>query len=407
MSLKAKLRVCRTTGAILRVLGLFLLLCAFRHEAKADPVTAITAGVGGVGSLLGGILGSGAAKSAAGTQAQAEYNIEQLLQNATGFGQAQINSGVQGAQQGIGSALQGAQGALQTGTQNANQTLSDIFQQEYGNLNPYLQAGQQGITSLQQAVAPGGALAGTFQAPTAAEAQATPGYQFTLDQGSQAIMRNAAANGLSGGSLKALDQYGQGLASTYYQQAYNNALTGFNTNRNAALQNIQTQLGLGQYGTSQFQSAAQNYGNQAGANYMNSGLQQGANMLNAAQYAGNAGLTGAQQIAGLGMQGAQGEANAVAGAANAQAAGTVGSANAWNSAIGGITNAAQYAGAMNTLQNYGAPAASPFSTTPYASATPYLPQTIQPSQPNFSLPGFLNPAPVAPPYNASAYSGAY
>lgn len=45
-----------------------------------------------------------------------------------------------------------------------------------------------------------------------------PGYQFQLQQGTQAVDRQAAAQGLngSGNLLTSLDQYSQGLASSFY-----------------------------------------------------------------------------------------------------------------------------------------------------------------------------------------------
>lgn len=59
-----------------------------------------------------------------------------------------------------------------------------------------------------------------------------PGYQFNMDQGSQAVSRQMAAGGFlnSGNEATALDQYGQGLAmSTFNQQAQLLAgLAGFN-----------------------------------------------------------------------------------------------------------------------------------------------------------------------------------
>lgn len=80
---------------------------------------------------------------------------------------------------------------------------------------------------------------GSFTAPTAAQAAATPGYEFTLQQGEQALQRSAAAQGnlLTGGTAKDLIGYGQGLASTDYEQAYNNALNSYNTNYNVWAQN--------------------------------------------------------------------------------------------------------------------------------------------------------------------------
>jgi hypothetical protein len=47
----------------------------------------------------------------------------------------------------------------------------------------------------------------------------SPGYQFRLDQGNQAVQRSAAARGQlgSGATMKAIDRYSQGLASSEYQ----------------------------------------------------------------------------------------------------------------------------------------------------------------------------------------------
>ncbi|MCZ7463549.1 hypothetical protein [Rhizobium rhizogenes] len=48
--------------------------------------------------------------------------------------------------------------------------------------------------------------------------QTGPGYQFALDQGTQAALRGASAGGMlnSGNTLTALSQYGQGLANQEY-----------------------------------------------------------------------------------------------------------------------------------------------------------------------------------------------
>jgi hypothetical protein len=53
------------------------------------------------------------------------------------------------------------------------------------------------------------------------------GYQFGLNQGIQSIVGNAATNGLlnSGGTLKAIDTYGQNYANTQYGN-YMNQLMG-------------------------------------------------------------------------------------------------------------------------------------------------------------------------------------
>lgn len=137
--------------------------------------------------------------------------------------------------------------------------------------------------------------------------QADPGYAFTLDQGLKAMNATAAARGglISGNALTAGQRYGQGLAGTYYQQAFNNYLA-----QNA--QNLQA------YNT-----------NTANQQYLANLGQSSAN--NQANALGNFGNSAASNILGAG---------------NANAAGTVGSANAYNNAI------TQGIGAYQTNQLY-------------------------------------------------------
>jgi hypothetical protein len=76
-----------------------------------------------------------------------------------------------------------------------------------------------------------------------ADFQKDPGYQFRMDEGLKAIDRSAAARGSlnSGATLKALTNYGQNLASSEYNNAYNrfnndfsNAADRYDTNYNNA-----------------------------------------------------------------------------------------------------------------------------------------------------------------------------
>ena len=93
-----------------------------------------------------------------------------------------------------------------------------------------------------------------------------PGYGFRLAQGQKALERSAAARGglISGNTGGALQQFGQGLASQEYQNAYNRALTQYNTT--AAL------AGVGQTATNQLGAAGQNYAMNAG-NALGAGAQ--------------------------------------------------------------------------------------------------------------------------------------
>lgn len=72
----------------------------------------------------------------------------------------------------------------------------------------------------------------TYTLPTEAQLQQTPGYQFAFDQGLQGIDRGAAAKGTlqTGGTLKAEQTFGTGLADQTYQNAVGNSLNAFNTN---------------------------------------------------------------------------------------------------------------------------------------------------------------------------------
>ena len=81
-----------------------------------------------------------------------------------------------------------------------------------------------------------------------------PGYAFRLAEGQKALERTAAARGglLSGGAMREAQRYGQGMASQEYQNAYNRALTQYNTL--ASLANI------GQTSAGQMSSEAGQYG---------------------------------------------------------------------------------------------------------------------------------------------------
>lgn len=136
--------------------------------------------------------------------------------------------------------------------------------------------------------------------PTAA-LRATPGYQFTLDQGLRGIENSAAARGmqLSGATLKDLNNYAQGTADTTYQQQLGDAQSVYNTD----VGNLMSMAGLG--------------GGAAGG------------------AAGNAISTGQGIGSTLTGAGAQIGSNII-GAGNAQAAGQVGASNAISSGLGSL-----------------------------------------------------------------------
>jgi hypothetical protein len=122
--------------------------------------------------------------------------------------------------------------------------------------------------------------------------EATPGYQFTRQQGLQAVQNSAAARGLgvSGAALKGAAAYATGLADTTYGDQFNKLVASGNN------------------------SLTLNTANQANLNSSYNRLLSTAQLgENAAAQTGNTGAT---------LAGQQG--NALIGAGNATAAGTVG-----------------------------------------------------------------------------------
>jgi len=95
-----------------------------------------------------------------------------------------------------------------------------------------------------------------------AQFQADPGYGFRFDQGQKALERSAAARGglISGNTGGALQQFGQGLASQEYQNAFNR----YQAERQARLGPLQSLAGVGQTSVNALGQAGQNYATGAG-----------------------------------------------------------------------------------------------------------------------------------------------
>lgn len=125
-----------------------------------------------------------------------------------------------------------------------------------------------------------------------ASLEATPGYQFTRDQGLKAVQSAAAAKGLgiSGAALKGAARFATGLADSTYDKRFANEL--------ASRQNS-------------------------------------FNMLNGLSTVGE---NAAAQTGALGNASTTSQTNALMSGANAEAAGSVGSANALSNALTGGTN---------------------------------------------------------------------
>ena len=159
-----------------------------------------------------------------------------------------------------------------------------------------------------------------------AQFQADPGYGFRFDQGQKALERSAAARGglISGNTGGALQQFGQGLASQEYQNAFNR----YQTERSARLNPLQSLAGVGQTSVNQLGAAGQNYASGMGealgaaGQARASGYMGGANAIGGGigQYMGyqqnQATNSLLQQALGRGGGGGYGSASTATGAEN-------------------------------------------------------------------------------------------
>jgi len=215
-----------------------------------------------VSDIVGGVLGANAAKHAANAEETGANKAKDLLkENQTD--------------------AQNVNNQVWTGTQAAEQ--------------PYQQVGSTAANNLVNL------LQGGFKAPTLEEVQNDPAYKFRMESGTRAINQNGAATGtlLTGNTGKALEDYGQDLANSTYQQDYQNALNTYMTNYSSLLGG--SNLGL--------QSTAQ---------------------------LGSFGSDFAHTNANIDLTSGEQQAQQINNAAAARASGYLGAAKGWANAVGGV-----------------------------------------------------------------------
>lgn len=197
---------------------------------------------------------------------------------------------------------QGAKSAAKTqanAANNATALQANMFNTTQANLAPYMHTGEEANTALEAGTdLKGDYLNSPLLKPITmdeATLRATPGYQFNKTQGLKAAQNSAAARGLgtSGAALKGAETYATGLADSTYQNQFNNAVTNQTNqfNRLYSLQNTGQNAAAGLGGIAQ----------QTGANIGN-------NIIGAANAQGAASIAGSNAIG----QGIQGAANAYA-----------------------------------------------------------------------------------------------
>ena len=252
--------------------------------------TSGAAGAGAIGSVIGGISGANASKRA-GKNARKQAKIA------------------------AAAALAESQKAQALNTQQYDQNRlaqAAINEQNKAYLAPYRDAGIAGQNQLltlmglqggNRSSVNFGKYAKDFQM---SDFQKDPGYAFRLAEGMKAMNATAAARGglMSGGALKAGQQYGQDMGSQEYQNAFDR----YQTNRSNQL----TPLGAF---TTAGMNAAQNtsatnalYGGQMGDASRGYANTQNEISMGGQQRASGY-LTGGQQAAAAGNMGAQNSMN--------------------------------------------------------------------------------------------------
>lgn len=209
-----------------------------------------------------------------------------------------ISAAVVGGAALVGGGVQGyfageAANAQAEASQNAINQLNASKSEGLGYLAPYNESGKLGLGPLT------GLLTGNQYDPKTGEStaltpeqrlnlfQSSPGYQFQLSEGQKAIQNSQAARGnlLSGGAVKELQQYGQGLASQDYGNYINQLMGLTNIGQNAANSSANTAIGAG----TQIANTMQDAGNAEAQGLLNQGNIYG-NMIS--QLGGLGGLMG-------------------------------------------------------------------------------------------------------------------
>ena len=204
-----------------------------------------------------------------------------------GAGALSAASGLYGASQAGKAADVGVAAARESGRIQREQ-----YKQTRADLAPWRAVGEQALYEYADILgipAPGAEGAPTIDqegnvlAPDYSKFYESPGYQFELEQGTKAVERSQAARGLlgSGQTLKAIKEYGQGVASRGYE-GYMNKLAGL--------------AGIGQTTAVQIGAAGE------GAAAREGGAIESAGRARASGYLGRAQALGgvASDVAGLG-----------------------------------------------------------------------------------------------------------
>jgi len=163
---------------------------------------------------------------------------------------------------------------------------------------PFLAAGTGAVNQLSAGLQPGGRFSAAPQFNFDYNQNTDPGYGFRFDQGMRGLNASMAAKGLgvSGAGIKGAINYGQGMGSQEYQNAFNRYVTGFNANtsaQNTDFNRLSGLAGTGQTTANQIASQGINTASNLGTMGANMAGNIGNALMGSAANTGNAAMAGA------------------------------------------------------------------------------------------------------------------
>jgi hypothetical protein len=223
----------------------------------SNIISAAGSGSGGSGSSWGAGLAIGGMAEQDIASFLTPIFTSKALRRSVARAEEKLNQGYSTALGNLEEGYQTGRGDITSGSQQSAAALESAYQNAVAAQQPYLRAGQEGLASLQTL--------GAFEFnPSSVDVTQDPGYAFRQQEGQRAVESSAAGGGglLSGATLKALNKYGQNLASEEYGKAYERAYT-------SAKDTYGSQYALGTFLAGTGQQAAGtvgNYGMTTGAN---------------------------------------------------------------------------------------------------------------------------------------------
>lgn len=147
-----------------------------------------------------------------------------------------------------------------------------MYEEGVARQQPMLAAGNNALAQMQS---------GAFAQPAAfkfgtGDYQADPGYAFRLAEGEKALKRRQSVGGnlFSSQALRNAQEYGQGMASQEFGNAYSRAIDAYNADvarSNTGYNRLAGLAGVGQTAGTQIGNAGQSYATNAGNLMINQG----------------------------------------------------------------------------------------------------------------------------------------